>query len=272
MSVTVFYFTGTGNSLVAAQTLANRLTDAQIVPIAGIINSGIPYKVVSEKVVFVFPVYSAGIPAIVARALDLIKLNASQYVAAIANCASSAGAALDIFAAELQRRCGQRLAAGWVICMPNNYTPLSGSERPETIDRILSEADNRLLEIACAVSQDCTTDYSLPAPMAALTRLIWKVNVSFFPYMQKRFRVGHSCTGCGLCARICPVNNIEMSTADRPKWLKKCEQCMACLQHCPVEAIQCFWWTKGRVRYRHPRIDVAQIVAQKTISPESLNH
>lgn len=271
MSVTVFYFTGTGNSLAAAQSLAGRLPEVCVVPIAGIVNSGKPYEVVSEKVVFVFPVYCAGIPAIVARALDLIKLNGSQYIAAIANCASSAGAALDIFATELQHRCRQRLAAGWVICMPVNYTPLFNGERPETIDRMLAEADSRLLEIACEIAQGSAADYSLPAPIAALTRLMWKISVSCFPYMQKRFRVDHNCTGCGLCASVCPVNNIEMSAAGRPQWLKKCEQCMACLQYCPTESIQCCWWTKGRARYRHPQIEVTQIFEQKTMPAEPQN-
>jgi ferredoxin len=263
MSVTVFYFTGTGNSLAAARTLAGRLKDACIVPLAGIVNAGRPFQLNTDKAVFVFPVYCAGIPAIVANSLDLIKMPRTQYVAAIANCASSAGTALDIFAAEMLRRCGRTLSAGHVIFMPGNYTPLYGSEKPATIERMLKEADNRLLEIACEITAGRPIDYSMPAFLALMTRLPWKLCVSSFPYMQKRFKVESNCTGCGLCARVCPVNNIVMSANARPQWLKKCEQCMACLQYCPVEAIQCLWWTKGRARYRHPGIAASEIAAQK---------
>ncbi len=270
MSVTVFYFTGTGNSLVAARTLAGRLKDASIVPLAGIFNEGSPYQVNTDKAVFVFPVYCAGIPALVARVLDLIKMPQTKYVSAIANCASSAGAALDIFAAEMLQRCGRTLSAGHVIFMPGNYTPLYGSEKPETIERMLKEADNRLLEIACGITAGTPVEYSLPAPLAWMTRLSWKLCISGFPYAQKRFRAERTCTGCGICAKVCPVNNILMSANGRPQWLKKCEQCMACLQYCPVEAIQCLWWTKGRVRYRHPRIAAGEIAAQKNSAAGSM--
>ncbi len=271
MSVTVFYFTGTGNSLAAARTLSARLAEAVVVPLAAILNSGKRYQVKTDKAVFIFPVYCAGIPALVARALALIDLSKVSYVAAIANCASSAGAALDIFAAELQRCCKKSLAAGWIIYMPGNYTPLYGSERPDSIVRYLREADNRLLEIACAVKQGAAVDYALPAPLALLTGFLWKINVSCFPYMQKRFRAERTCTGCGLCAKVCPVGNIVMSATSRPQWLKKCEQCMACLQYCPVEAIQCLWWTKGRARYRHPEIAAGEIAAQKSLPEETEN-
>jgi len=266
MSATVFYFTGTGNSLAAARTLAARLKDVSIVALAGIVNEGRPFQVNTDKAVFVFPVYCAGIPAVVAKSLDLIKMPRTQYVAAIANCASSAGAALDIFAAEMLQRCGRTLSAGHVIFMPGNYTPLYGSEKPATIEHMLKEADNRLLEIACETTAGTPVEYSLPAPLAWMTRLSSKLCVSSFPYMQKRFRAENTCTGCGLCASVCPVNNIVMSDRNRPQWLKKCEQCMACLQYCPVEAIQCLWWTKGRTRYHHPGIAASEIAAQKSLN------
>ena len=268
MSVTVFYFTGTGNSLAAARTLAGRLKEAVVLPLAGILHAGKKFQVHTEKAVFIFPVYCAGIPALVARALELVDLSKTSYVAAIANCANSAGAALDIFAAELRRCCNKSLAAGWVIYMPGNYTPLYGSDSPDTIKRTLRECDNRLLEIACAVNQGTAVDYALPMPLALLTGFLWKINICGFPYMQKRFKAERTCTGCGLCAKVCPVDNIVISSAGRPQWLKKCEQCMACLQYCPVEAIQCLWWTKGRARYKHPGIVASEITAQKRM-PEA---
>lgn len=268
MSATVFYFSGTGNSLSAARILSSRITEAVVVPLAGVLNAGKIYQVQTDKAVFIFPVYCAGIPALVARALDHVDLSGTSYTAAIATCASSAGAALDIFAGELRRRCKKSLAAGWVVYMPGNYTPLYGSDRPDTITRTLRECDNRLLEIACAVDQATAVDFALPLPLALLTGFLWKINTSGFPYMQKRFRAEKTCTGCGLCAQVCPVDNIVMSSANRPQWLKKCEQCMACLQYCPVEAIQCLWWTKGRARYRHPGIAASEIAAQKRM-PEA---
>jgi ferredoxin len=36
------------------------------------------------------------------------------------------------------------------------------------------------------------------------------------------------CNGCGICQRICPVDNIAMID-NKPAWLDHCEGCFACL-------------------------------------------
>ncbi|MDD5645246.1 MAG: 4Fe-4S binding protein, partial [bacterium] len=43
------------------------------------------------------------------------------------------------------------------------------------------------------------------------------------------------CTKCGLCAKLCPVHNIEMKGF--PVFLKKCQLCMRCISFCPSGAI-----------------------------------
>ncbi|MDD3092322.1 MAG: 4Fe-4S binding protein, partial [Methanoregulaceae archaeon] len=48
------------------------------------------------------------------------------------------------------------------------------------------------------------------------------------------------------------VGNIRIE-GDRPVWLHHCEQCMACIQLCPTDAIQA-GKTEGRRRYRNPEI------------------
>jgi len=43
------------------------------------------------------------------------------------------------------------------------------------------------------------------------------------------------CTKCGLCAKLCPVNNIEMK--EFPEFKDKCVMCMRCKAFCPQQAI-----------------------------------
>ena len=46
-----------------------------------------------------------------------------------------------------------------------------------------------------------------------------------------------TCDGCGVCARKCPMNNIEMKDS-RPKWGTDCLLCMSCELACPADAIK----------------------------------
>ncbi|EKD83578.1 MAG: hypothetical protein ACD_39C00585G0001, partial [uncultured bacterium] len=113
MNATVFYFSGTGNSLVAAETIAARLEKVRILPLVQVAR-GEKIVVTDDILVFVFPVYAAGIPAIVERSLANITVKGLPYIAAVATCDSSAGAALGIFNKALNRFCNRQLAAGWI--------------------------------------------------------------------------------------------------------------------------------------------------------------
>lgn len=47
------------------------------------------------------------------------------------------------------------------------------------------------------------------------------------------------CTGCGICARVCPAGVIVMSKDGRPSIdLKRCIRCFCCQEHCPEGAMR----------------------------------
>lgn len=73
-----------------------------------------------------------------------------------------------------------------------------------------------------------------------------------------------NCNGCGICAQICPVDNIKLIN-DKPEWQHKCIQCLGCLHYCPQEAVQYGEYTIGRERYNHPYIKVKELINQKKV-------
>lgn len=59
------------------------------------------------------------------------------------------------------------------------------------------------------------------------------------------FKAEHSkCSQCGICAKICPLNNIEIK--EYPVYKCKCQFCMRCVSFCPENAIPCKFNYKGK--------------------------
>ncbi|MBU0683703.1 MAG: EFR1 family ferrodoxin [Candidatus Omnitrophica bacterium] len=65
----------------------------------------------------------------------------------------------------------------------------------------------------------------------SLGKTTWKV-------LRKLFKLKidtTKCIKCGLCAKLCPVQNIEMK--EYPQFQDKCVICMRCISFCPKHAI-----------------------------------
>ena len=89
-----------------------------------------------------------------------------------------------------------------------------------------------------------------------------EINLAFqesLQLMDYGFNYNDNCTGCKICLKICPVNNIEIVDS-RPIWQHKCEQCFACLQWCPKEAIQFREGTFNGKRYHHPDVEISDMI------------
>ena len=82
--------------------------------------------------------------------------------------------------------------------------------------------------------------------------------------MDKGFRVDETCNGCGVCKTVCPCGNIAWE-AERPVWQHRCEQCLACIQWCPREAIQYGRKTPGYARYHHPEIRLRDLTRERDL-------
>ncbi len=83
--------------------------------------------------------------------------------------------------------------------------------------------------------------------------------------MDQAFHADETCKGCGSCVRVCPVGNMAM-VENKPVWRQHCEQCFACLQWCPQQAIQFGQNTAGRMRYHHPDIRINDMFTEKMLS------
>lgn len=75
---------------------------------------------------------------------------------------------------------------------------------------------------------------------------------------DRSISVDSNCTGCGICLKVCPVQNIQM-IQNRPVWSNKCEMCFACDEWCPNQSIHHWGRSKG-LKYHHPDIKIIDII------------
>jgi len=255
MGAEIYYFTGTGNSLALARRLATTLGEAALVPIreTGDVTDVSPVKWDAEITGIVTPVYCFGLPPPVARLLHRVAVSRSQYVFVVSNCAGNPGFALRQ-AGELLDDRGIKLNAALNVFMPTNYLPFGGAWSEERQQQFFARADRQLDEFAEAVKARRDVPARLPKfPPVFLARWIYRLFAPKFHRAGKRFQSSDACTGCGLCTRICPVGNITMSEG-RPVWGGRCEQCMACIQWCPGDAIRMKGVDPQKKHYHHPAI------------------
>ena len=258
MSAVLYYFTSTGNSLTVARDLAEELGGAELVSMAKVMRDG--NDAAYDTVGIIFPVYMFGLPLIVADFLKKVEVKKGAYIFAVATFGGLQGRAISLAKRILWER-GLILSSGFSVMMPGNYTPLYGAIDEDRQKKMFEAEKVKVKEIA---SHLCRKETGLfeeapRAPNLALYILLYRGGSARIRKGDADFWITEKCTRCGLCAKICPVGNIEMADGF-PEWMHHCEHCMGCLQWCPVEAIQYKKNTVGRKRYRHPGVTAQDIM------------
>ncbi|MEI3084965.1 MAG: EFR1 family ferrodoxin [Oscillospiraceae bacterium] len=108
--------------------------------------------------------------------------------------------------------------------------------------------------VICPISERRTNRHMSPRVPAFLVETISQPIYDKSARRTAHFHVEDSCIGCGLCAKKCPVQAIEMQ-ASKPVWVKdKCVMCLGCLHRCPKFAIQYGRNTKKHGQYTNPNV------------------
>ena len=244
----ILYFSGTGNSRYAAETLAH-LTDDIAVNMTSLWPADGPTAMHignNETLGVVFPVYAWAAPMIVSETLARIAVEPGAYIYAVCTCGDDAGCAIE----KLQRQIP--LCAAWSLQMPNNYLPMYDVDDPALMKRKLTAAKPRLAAIAEQIRGKRHV-FDVRKSAGALFKT-WVIHPFFerFAMSTKPFYAEDSCTHCGLCEKNCPAHAIQIENG-KPRWKKtRCIQCQSCINRCPVRAIQYGEATKSRGRYVFP--------------------
>lgn len=177
--------------------------------------------------------------------------NKSIYLFAVATCGSVATACnATAQLRNLLKRKGITLSYAEKLDMFSNYIIMYNMR--DTVKEEMRQSARDLEPIIDNIKKrivDLTASGIKP-----FEQLLHKGFIHFTPHMDKHFNVSDACTHCGICQKVCPVNNIDYGQDKKPYFKHHCEQCLACIQHCPASAINYKDKTQSRKRYTHPDI------------------
>ena len=243
----VFYFSGTGNSQLAAKQIASELGD-ELVSINECLKKGGKNSFRSQRpLVFVLPTYAWRMPKVVERWIRETGFEGSREAYFVLTCGGSAGNAAA-YAKKLCGETGLRFLGLAAVDMPNNYVALSNTPDEAECAALLEQAKERVASLSALMQRG---DPFPDAPVSFKDRMnSGPVNGLFYALFvhDKGFSATDACTSCGKCARRCPLNNIRL-TDGKPVWHGNCTHCMACIGGCPAEAIEYKSASKGNRRY-----------------------
>jgi len=262
MNTRVYYFSGTGNSLYVARRIQEKLGETELIKITAALLKN-PPTVVADGVGIVFPVYAWGPPGLVVQFLKRVTIKQPQYLFMVAT--NGGGPENALFSTQnLLHKKGLTVHAAFDLTMPGNF--ITGGNPPSVTEaRALLQAQEPELAKICDMIAARQAH-----PATGVASISGKLKTSFVHPLfllgaskqGKKFSATTACTGCGICANVCPVNNITLNSAKQPVWGAQCEFCLACIHWCPAQAIESGNATQGRNRYHHPDVTSKELMAQ----------
>ena len=274
----IFYFSGTGNSRWAAKLLGQCLNE-RIVSMNKTAETNTKVVLTNDEVVgFVFPVQGWRVPRIVSdfmRTLEFhegdLQNKKGHYTFCLLTAGDTIGRTMERFARELKEVKSEttlELNAVESVIMPESYVGLPGMDvdKPEKELEKIKSAEKAIVRFASIVKGRELSQDNFPLGWKDLERgpipdfFSGPVGGFFTRYLitDKPFKVDRKkCIRCGICAEVCPVEDIEGGKGREPKWKHngKCLTCFACYHHCPIHAIEYGNRTKHKGQYFFGRRD-----------------
>ena len=243
----ILYFSGTGNSKYVAKRIADALGDAHM-NLNDRIKAGDTSLIeTGERLIVVTPTYAWRIPRVVREWLLKTELRGAKSAWFVMTCGSEIGNA-GRYNRELCTEKGLAYMGTAQIVMPENYIAMFSAPQADEAQEIVAKAEPSIDRAIAAIQRN--------QPFAPTRNNLYDrfmsgpVNPIFYKCFVKAdaFTVSSACTGCGQCAKRCPMNNVTLKDS-KPVWSRNCTHCMACICYCPTSAIEYGKKSVGQPRY-----------------------
>ena len=248
----IFYFSCTGNTRWAAETLAKNLGE-ELIDMA--IQGRVPALAEGERIGFCFPVHGWRPPRLVREYVRNLRIAKSgkHYCWALCTAGDDIGLSMEYLNDDLAQ-VGLHADSVFSLIMPESYVglPFMDVDNPDKEWTKIETAKQMLAEFTEDIREQregLTKTYKGHWPRIN-SRIIGEAFVRWI-ISDKPFRVTDACIACGTCAKVCPTHDIDGGSGRKPTWKHtgNCLSCFACYHHCPTRAIRYGKRTENKGQY-----------------------
>ena len=243
-SVDIYFFSGTGNTYLAAKKIAETFEKngrgVKLLPI----EKSDPLKVdLSKSIGLGFTIACWNTYPFVRKFFESLPEAQGTEIFIFTTMGDSSLKMAANTGAVLQRK-GYSVIGTKGFNMPNNFIAVQPDKNNKAkIQKAYLKIESYALDILNGIAKPEKTNFFLKF-VYAVTKFItnawnWKISQKLMKLKLDK----NKCLKCGLCAKICPVKNI--SGDEYPVFgISKCQFCLRCASYCPSQAIGKFFILK----------------------------
>ncbi|HNX21779.1 MAG TPA: EFR1 family ferrodoxin [Bacteroidales bacterium] len=249
--LTIFYFSGTGNSLNVAKWMSsvasNKNLECNIFDISFFDKKSIKEISADSLIVFISPVHGFNYPPVMLNFIArfpkgknkviLMNTRAGMLIGKY-NLPGLSGATF-LWSSLILKIKGYSIIGTKPVDLPSNWMSLHPSLNEKAIKKLHERHKAKVFDFGEKIFSGKKS--FVPLYELIIDLIIAPISIGYYLVgrflFAKTFYTSSDCNDCDLCITKCPVKAI-IKIDNRPFWTFKCESCMRCMSNCPKRSIE----------------------------------